>query len=29
MVDNDEVDQYLHTYIYEVILKALNKHLAQ
>ena len=24
--DNDEVDQYLHTYIYEVILKILNKH---
>lgn len=27
MVDNDEVDQYLHTYIYEQIIKVLNKHL--
>lgn len=26
MVDNDEVDQYLHTYIYEQIMKVLNKH---
>lgn len=25
--DNDEVDQYLHTYIYEIIIKVLNKHL--
>jgi hypothetical protein len=25
-IDNDEVDQYLHTYIYEQIVKALNKH---
>lgn len=27
MVDNDEVDQYLHTYIYEQIKKILNKHM--
>jgi hypothetical protein len=27
MVDNDEVDQYLHTYIYEQIMKVLNKHM--
>ena len=27
MVDNDEVDQYLHTYIYEQIIKVLNKHM--
>ena len=27
MVDNDEVDQYLHTYIYEQIKKVLNKHM--
>jgi hypothetical protein len=27
MRDNDEVDQYLHTYIYEQIKKSLNKHL--
>lgn len=25
--DNDEVDQYLHTYIYEEIMKVLDKHL--
>ena len=24
--DNDEVDQYLHTYIYEEIIKVLNRH---
>lgn len=27
--DNDEVDQYLHTYIYEEIIKVLNKHKAK
>jgi hypothetical protein len=27
MVDNDEVDQYLQTYIYEQIIKCLNKHM--
>ena len=27
MIDNDEVDQYLHTYIYEQINKILNKHM--
>ena len=27
MADNDEVDQYLHTYIYEQIIKVLNKHM--
>lgn len=27
MRDNDEVDQYLHTYIYEQIMKSLNKHM--
>ena len=27
MVDNDEVDQHLHTYIYEQIKKVLNKHM--
>lgn len=26
-IDNDEVDQYLHTYIYEQIMKDINKHL--
>lgn len=25
--DNDEVDQYLHTYIYNVIMRVLDKHL--
>lgn len=29
MRDNDEVDQYLHTYIYEEIEKILNKHIAK
>ena len=28
-IDNDEVDQYLHTYIYEEIIKVLNKHIAK
>ena len=28
-LDNDEVDQYLHTYIYEKIMKVLNKHLVK
>ena len=27
--DNDEVDQYLHTYIYEEIIKVLEKHIAK
>jgi hypothetical protein len=27
--DNDEVDQYLHTYIYEEIMKVLNNHIAK
>ena len=27
--DNDEVDQYLHTYIYEEIIKILEKHIAK
>lgn len=27
MIDNDEVDQYLHTYLYEQINKVLKKHL--
>ena len=27
MVDNDEVEQYLHTYIYEQIMRVLNKHM--
>lgn len=27
IVDNDEVDQYLHTYIYEQIIKVLDKHM--
>ena len=29
MVDNDEVDQYLHTYLYEQIEKALKKHMVK
>lgn len=29
IIDNDEVDQYLHTYIYEIILRVLNKHLVK
>ena len=28
-VDNDEVDQYLRTYIYEEIIKVLNSHIAK
>lgn len=27
--DNDEVDQYLHTYIYEEIMKVMDKHLTK
>lgn len=27
MRDNDEVDQYLHTYVYDEIIKVLDKHL--
>ena len=29
MIDNDEVDQYLHTYLYEQIIKVLNKHMVK
>ena len=29
MIDNDEVDQYLHTYLYEQINKVLKKHMVK